>query len=153
MAIPKRGYVYLVQLGPYYKIGRSVNPESRVKAFTSVKMPYPINLIHTIESSDPTEAEAHLHHRFADLRMNGEWFRLPDWAVGYIKLIVDIEPIDNPGAALSTQCSGCGLYELRRDALYGSEPEAHDLWSADENARLLDFVDAYSGTITGMKGW
>lgn len=85
-ALLKPGYVYLLNEvnGDHYKIGRTVNPKSRLKTF-SVKLPYKVEFEAVIETDDMYSLEAQLHHRFADKRVDGEWFDLTPDDVSYIK--------------------------------------------------------------------
>ena len=76
------GYVYLIQWGEVYKIGRGQDLEKRVKQVRT-GLPESGKLIHAIRTDDPPGIEAYWHRRFADERTeNGEWFRLskPDIA-------------------------------------------------------------------------
>ena len=83
---PIPGYVYLINEinGPHYKIGRSVNPEDRTKTF-GIKLPYKIEYEALIPTTDMHNLEAELHARFADKRVDGEWFALEPADVDYIK--------------------------------------------------------------------
>lgn len=74
----RAGFVYLVEgdHGRYYKIGRSVNVPTRMKAFAAMKLPFKTRLLHFIPSGVPNMAELMLHRYFAPRYINGEWFAL-----------------------------------------------------------------------------
>jgi hypothetical protein len=87
---PKAGYVYLIQSPTgSYKIGRSKNIANRLKTF-NVKLPFEIEIEHVISCSDYRAAERELHKRYADKRVNGEWFALTRDDVEQIKAIVSM---------------------------------------------------------------
>lgn len=67
--------VYLLQAGPFFKIGKSIVFDKR---FTQIKLqlPYAVQVVHIIKAANPTEVESHWHRRFAAQRRNGEWFEL-----------------------------------------------------------------------------
>lgn len=69
------GHVYLLRAGNYYKVGQSSDLERRVKSI-NVALPEKATLEHAISTDDPPGIEAYWHRRFADRRMNGEWFKL-----------------------------------------------------------------------------
>lgn len=86
---PRKGYVYLLQAiepNHYYKIGRTNNPERRIKEL-GVKLPYPIELLHLIPTDDMDGLELDLHMQFSHKRVNGEWFALAPDDVNYITSI------------------------------------------------------------------
>jgi len=84
--LPRSGYVYLVGNSeqPYFKIGMSVNPDSRVCHFEP-KLPFPVSIIHTTWTVDRYKGEAYLHRRFEEKRSNGEWFELDQDDISWIK--------------------------------------------------------------------
>lgn len=78
------GYVYLLQSSTgYYKIGRARNPNNRMATF-GVKLPFEVEYRHLIKTDDMFALEAELHRRYADCRVNGEWFNLSDEQVAEI---------------------------------------------------------------------
>lgn len=79
------GYVYLIQSPTQaYKIGRTRNPDNRMETFT-VKLPFEVEYVCVIQCEDMYGLERELHQRFADKRVNGEWFSLTLEDVEYIK--------------------------------------------------------------------
>ena len=83
----KQGFVYLLKSpSGFYKIGRTKSPEDRLRTF-SVKLPFEVEFEHITECQDMYYLEKTLHKRFADNRVNGEWFDLTADDVAYIKSI------------------------------------------------------------------
>lgn len=79
------GFVYLLKSPTTnYKIGRTKNPNDRLKTF-EVKLPFEVEFEHLIQCVDMYRAEGILHHRFRYRRVNGEWFTLSDAEVFFIK--------------------------------------------------------------------
>lgn len=87
-----KGFVYLLKSNEHpdvYKIGRSVNPTNRAKTF-GVKLPFPVEFDCLISTPDMYALEAELHTRFAAQRLDGEWFRLSDDDVSYIRRLAHV---------------------------------------------------------------
>lgn len=81
-----KGYVYLLKMvnGDYWKIGRTAKPQKRMDKF-DVKLPFPVECEHLIETLDMYALESELHSRYADKRAGGEWFALSQVDIDYIK--------------------------------------------------------------------
>lgn len=73
----REGYVYILRATPDhpYKIGHTTNPRNRIETF-GVKLPFEVEYELLIRADDCVELERSLHARFADKRVNGEWFAL-----------------------------------------------------------------------------
>jgi hypothetical protein len=74
---PAFGYVYLLKHGSRreYKIGETNNPLRR-EGEVGVELPEKLQPIHAIKTDDPSGVEAYWHRRFAEKRLNSEWFAL-----------------------------------------------------------------------------
>ena len=72
---PEPGYVYLLEGGGFFKIGKATDLDRRVQQIFP-KLPFECRLLHAIASDDCLALERWLHRRFADCRRNGEWFQL-----------------------------------------------------------------------------
>jgi hypothetical protein len=84
------GFVYLLQSPTSaYKIGRSKNPDHRLKTF-GIQLPYEVEYLAVIPTDDMYTLESELHERYADKRVNGEWFELDDNDVEYIKSLAEV---------------------------------------------------------------
>jgi hypothetical protein len=73
----RSGVVYLLRVGEFYKIGKSITPEKRY-AQLRIQLPQKPELIHEIYTNNVDYVEKHWHKRFAEMRANGEWFSLSD---------------------------------------------------------------------------
>lgn len=69
------GAIYLIRMGEFYKIGKTNDPGRRLYEI-GLRLPEQHEVLHVIETDDPSGIEAYWHRRFAALRANGEWFRL-----------------------------------------------------------------------------
>lgn len=69
------GSVYLFKSGRYYKIGMTKDTVRRGSELR-IQLPERMDLIHIIQTDDPSGIETYWHKRFETKRMNGEWFNL-----------------------------------------------------------------------------
>lgn len=67
---PAEQFVYLVSRDGLHKIGFSGNPQGRLAQIGGG------DLVHTFPSLAAYQVEQELHRKFADVRAEGEWFRL-----------------------------------------------------------------------------
>lgn len=81
---PPRKGVYVIGFGPYVKIGMTTNVDLRM---TNLQTPEPVKLFALIDGWRREELE--LHKRFAEYRLQGEWFlkkdALAEWINGGCK--------------------------------------------------------------------
>lgn len=86
----RNGYVYLLRVlttDNLYKIGRAKNPDNRLATF-NVKLPFPVEYEHVIQTDDMYTLETELHTYFAGKRQTGsEFFILQSEDVQYIKAL------------------------------------------------------------------
>lgn len=80
----KAGVVYVLKSAYGYKVGRTRNIPSRMRAF-GVKLPFIYTIPLCAWFDDCHEAERHYHRMFESKRINGEWFDLDDTDLQLIK--------------------------------------------------------------------
>jgi hypothetical protein len=78
--------VYVIKIGPLYKIGLSVDPQKRIKA---MQLPQKPDVVRLYQVSKARELEAVLHKRFAPHREWGEWFVISESALAEIDACVE----------------------------------------------------------------
>lgn len=76
----REGWVYLIHAvgTKRYKIGRSINPMSRLEVL-KVQSPYPLKVIRTIWTVDAVEDERKAHENLKNYRVHGEWFEFEEF--------------------------------------------------------------------------
>lgn len=78
------GYIYVIKSEHGYKIGKTKQMKSRAQLF-SVKLPFPIEVVHYAWFDNYSSAEAELHCMFKSKRLEGEWFDLSHHDLARIK--------------------------------------------------------------------
>jgi len=79
------GFIYLIKLDDFYKIGRTVTSvEMRIGNLQSA-CPYKLKLVHSSPVKASLIVEQALHLEYARFRGQGEWFKLPKCCVADIK--------------------------------------------------------------------
>lgn len=81
---PVEGVVYLLQAGPHFKIGKSIDFDKRLGQI-KLQLPYAVEVVHVMRAADPSQVESYWHRRFSPLRQNGEWFLLTQTEVDEFK--------------------------------------------------------------------
>ena len=74
-AAKKAGVIYLIRCGPYFKIGKTTDPDSRYPRL-EIQLPHRPVILHEIQTDNVDLAERYWHQRFASKRLNGEWFEV-----------------------------------------------------------------------------
>lgn len=85
------GYIYLVQAGGRYKIGKATDVAKRIKSLQTGSAEA-IRLIHSIPTQRVELAEKQLHARFKAKRERGEWFDLDAEDVAWLCALTTFEP-------------------------------------------------------------
>jgi hypothetical protein len=86
---PASGYVYIIQSGVYYKIGKTKNVAKRLYNLQA-SFPQTLQLIHTLKAQEAVASEAALHHYFRDKRTEGEWFLLSESDIAWLQSLQEI---------------------------------------------------------------
>ena len=71
---PVHGFVYVIRLGDFYKIGRSVRPTERINGMSLSEKP---EVICTIKVKDAAAFERGMHKKYRKHKHHREWFKLP----------------------------------------------------------------------------
>ena len=72
---PEPGYVYLLQAGPFYTLGASLDTDEAISEL-SRRLPFPIMLMHEVYTTDMQRSLAFWQKRFARKRHREEWLAL-----------------------------------------------------------------------------
>jgi len=79
------GCIYIVRSGSRYKIGYTTGPVWQRLTALQTGSPGKITLVCEMPTPDPKRIERHLHERFADRRVRGEWYALTGQDVRALK--------------------------------------------------------------------
>lgn len=79
----KTGVVYLLKSEELYKIGRTIDFESRFKSYIT-ENPYKVDVMHKVKVADYAGVERHLHELMSIYRVKGEWFNLDNLQVSTV---------------------------------------------------------------------
>lgn len=93
--VDRPGYVYILKSNNgYHKIGRTKNIDKRL---VGIARDYPVHItaLHYFPCRDCVGAELRLHRRFADCRLQGEWFDLSDEQVAWLVTITEKDTEDD----------------------------------------------------------
>ena len=80
----KRGFVYIIKVNDFYKIGRATNINGRMKRYIT-ENPYETELIFKKEVDDYVKVEEFLLEKFKDKRVRSEWFKLTEDDIKWVK--------------------------------------------------------------------
>lgn len=93
------GWVYLLQTGWHYKIGKSSDVRARIAGLQTAS-PYLIKLLHAVQTDDMGWLETLLHETYQEYRTNGEWFELPSNIVEEVQQMMTEYALTEPAAVL-----------------------------------------------------
>lgn len=82
------GWVYLIAGDGAHKIGLATDPEARLSNLQTASHKQ-LAMVHKIKTNNMRALEASLHQKYADKRLNGEWFALDPADVAEICLMRD----------------------------------------------------------------
>ena len=77
-------YLFKIKSKNHYKIGVTTNLSKRINQI-SLKMPFELEVIHTIKCKNIYELEKEFHEKFKKKNINGEWFELSKDDIIYIQ--------------------------------------------------------------------
>lgn len=82
---PEEGFIYVIKgEKDFFKIGKTRNLQQRLQLF-DVLLPFPVTRVHSAKYQNYSQIEKELHQHFSANRINGEWFRLSESDIEFIK--------------------------------------------------------------------
>lgn len=89
------GFVYLIRMGEFFKIGIANNFQTRLSAMR-VNTPHNVELLKNWRCRNPRDFEKRMHLRFREFKVQGEWFRLPEDVVAFLIAMDDVSKVFPP---------------------------------------------------------
>lgn len=87
--------VYVLQMGPYFKVGKTACPYKRIPKIHAGLPVRPIPIV-IIPVSYASELEYVLHRKFAGSRTHGEWFYLALADIHFLSAVLHQMPLHAP---------------------------------------------------------
>lgn len=87
------GYVYIIQHGDtdHYKIGHTINrPMARLRELQA-GTPIELKMYEVFYVADAMRGEVDVHHLLRKKRVRGEWFKLNQWELDQVMLLLESE--------------------------------------------------------------
>lgn len=82
----KTEYLYILESGGHFKIGRTTDIPTRLKSITKTIIPFRTQLIFAVAIKGASIAEKMIHAKFSDKRVKGEWFIFTEYELREVKL-------------------------------------------------------------------
>lgn len=92
----KDNYVYIFQMGKYFKIGVSNSPEGRLKNIDGTFLPEQPFLLYQFKTKKAYEIEKKLHFNYIKYKIRGEWFLFSESEIKAILEEYNFEKIRKP---------------------------------------------------------
>lgn len=122
--------VYFARCADFIKIGKSVDPEARLKSF-SPWLPFPIELQAEVDGGIGLEKA--IHREFASDRYRGEWFRITP------RLLALIEDVKNGRPIAITVSSPARAYG-QSECPFGGEPVRRALTAIGSRKKFCELL-------------
>lgn len=81
-----KGFIYLIESGGLYKLGRTRRLESRMSTYRT-ENPHGITFLSSKEVHDYVKYEKRLLEKYKEYQHRGEWFAFPDEILEEVKLL------------------------------------------------------------------
>lgn len=82
------GYVYIVRLHEYYKIGYAKDVNKRIRQMCEIQLPYPFIREFQFRCKSAKKTEYLVHQHLDEYRHRGEWFSLNPYNLDWAKFLI-----------------------------------------------------------------